>query len=96
MNFLRKKQNEAKGQGSRTQQVREREISPEEYAQITAQLKLMYNLKVMDNAFSKICMNKCLNYQNDILEDNERNCLENCQSKLTKFLQISTRIKPAH
>jgi hypothetical protein len=94
MNFLRKKQSEAKGKG--TPQQRGREMTPEEHAKLIAEMQLLFTIKLMDSAFSKICMNRCLNYDDERLEDSEKNCLQNCENKLEKFLAITSRTQANH
>ncbi|KAL4441402.1 hypothetical protein ABPG74_013697 [Tetrahymena malaccensis] len=46
-------------------------------------------LKKLENNLYNQCFKKCLKLDDQLLQDEERDCLTNCNSKIVQFLQIS-------
>ncbi|CAD8136808.1 unnamed protein product [Paramecium pentaurelia] len=46
-------------------------------------------MKQIEDFFYEQCTNQCIDIQNEWMNDKERQCLTDCNSKITKFVKIA-------
>ncbi len=76
-----------------------RRLTPEEEAKIREKAQFAQNLliaffeiKELEKKISNKCLDSCLTFEESALEDNERECLKNCASKITPFMKLAKNI----
>jgi len=52
------------------------------------QLEMGLKVKELENSLYMHCMRECCNLNDDLVFDKEKNCLENCNSKLMKIREV--------
>lgn len=78
-----------------------RRMTPAEEAKLKEQERLAQNLliaffefKDLDKKITSCCLNSCLDLDKEEknLEDNEKECLKNCRSKIPPFMKMAKNI----
>ena len=76
-----------------------RRLTPEEQAkmrenELMAQEILITYLEVseMNKRLNKQCFNRCLNIEERIMDDNEKECLKNCAGKMESFMKKAKEV----
>jgi Tim10/DDP family zinc finger. len=80
MNFFRRKP-------QARQPPQPKQLTQEELFAQLQEFQMALSIKQFENSFNKICMNKCLEFKFDTLEDSEKKCLDNCAGKQAAFLR---------
>ena len=54
--------------------------------------RLFHKLKIQKQKMKLSCLESCLNFEDDVLLTEEKECLTNCRAKVDEFLRYSDEL----